>query len=212
MWDQANIKLTGGPHGIPRPVVTKIQRDRLMRAMAQTVAEYGYQETTVRRLLGRAGLSRRTYYELFEDKEDCFLVAYDEVVEHVLALVAEAYGGGERPEERIERALEAFLGFCAAEPDVARMCIVEVLAAGPAARDRRAATMERLSEMMAGALEELRGDPVLSLISARGLVGAVHELVYVPIDRGEVDRLPEIAGQIVSSQVAPLVAAKTPTG
>jgi AcrR family transcriptional regulator len=90
MWDQANIKLSGGPHGIPRPVVTKIQRDRLMRAMARTVAEFGYQDTTVRRLLGRAGLSRRTYYELFEDKEDCFLAAYDEVIDHVMGVVIES--------------------------------------------------------------------------------------------------------------------------
>jgi AcrR family transcriptional regulator len=208
MWDQANIKLTGGPHGIPRPVVTKIQRDRLMRAMARTVAEYGYQETTVRRLLGRAGLSRRTYYELFEDKEDCFLAAYDEAVEHVLGLMVEAYGEGESPEERIERGLRAFLQFCADEPDIARMCIVEVLAAGPAARARRAETMERLAGLMEDAMHELRGDRSLSTLAARGLIGGVHELIYVPIDRGEVEDLPDLAGQIVSSQIGPLVLAK----
>lgn len=205
MWDQANIKLTGGPHGIPRTVVTKIQRDRLLRAMARTVAEYGYQETTVRRLLGRAGLSRRTYYELFEDKEDCFLAAYDEAVDHVLELVAEAYGEGDSPQERIERGLRAFLQFCADEPDIARMCVVEVLAAGPAARARRAATMERLAGQMEGALNELRGDEKLSKLSARGLIGGVHELIYTPIDRGEVEHLPDLAEQIVSSQVVPLV-------
>jgi AcrR family transcriptional regulator len=205
MWDQANIKLTGGPHGIPRPVVTKIQRDRLMRAMAKTVAEYGYQETTVRRLLGRAGLSRRTYYELFEDKEDCFLAAYDEAVDHVLSLMVEAYGEGESPEQRIERALQAFLQFCADEPDIARMCIVEVLAAGPAARARRAETMERLAALMEGPLQELRGDKALSELAARGLIGGVHELIYVPIDRGEVQDLPDLASQIVSSQIGPLV-------
>ncbi|HEX2161618.1 MAG TPA: TetR/AcrR family transcriptional regulator [Thermoleophilaceae bacterium] len=205
MWDQANIKLTGGPHGIPRPVVTKIQRDRLMRAMAKTVAEYGYQETTVRRLLGRAGLSRRTYYELFEDKEDCFLAAYDEAVEHVLGLTVEAYHQGESPEAKIERGLRAFLQFCADEPDIARMCIVEVLAAGPAARARRATTMERLAGLMEGALNELRGDDRLSKLSARGLIGGVHELIYTPIDRGETEHLPDLADQIVSSQIAPLV-------
>ncbi len=208
MWDQANIKLTGGPHGIPRPVVTKIQRDRLMRAMARTVAEYGYQETTVRRLLGRAGLSRRTYYELFEDKEDCFLAAYGEAVDHVMELVAEAYGEGGDPQERIERGLTAFLQFCADEPDIARMCIVEVLAAGPAARARRAETMERLASLMEGALNELRGDEVLSKLASRGLIGGVHELIYVPIDRGEVEHLPELAEQIVSSQIAPLALAR----
>jgi AcrR family transcriptional regulator len=208
MWDQANIKLTGGPHGIPRPVVTKIQRDRLMRAMARTVAEYGYQDTTVRRLLGRAGLSRRTYYELFEDKEDCFLAAYDEVVDHVLGLVIEAYEEGGSPEEQIERGLRAFLQFCAEEPDVARMCIVEVLAAGPAARSRRAETMERLAGLMEEALQDLRGDRKLSKLAARGLIGGVHELIYSPIDRGEVEHLPELAEQIVATQVSPLVAAK----
>ncbi len=208
MWDQANIKLTGGPHGIPRPVVTKIQRDRLMRAMARTVAEYGYQETTVRRLLGRAGLSRRTYYELFEDKEDCFLAAYDEAIDHVLGLVVEAYRAGESPEQKIEQGLHAFLQFCADEPDIARMCVVEVLAAGPAARARRADTMERLSSLMEGALNELRGDEQLSKLSARGLIGGVHELIYTPIDRGETEQLPDLAEQIVSSQVAPLVLLK----
>jgi AcrR family transcriptional regulator len=205
MWDQANIKLTGGPHGIPRPVVTKIQRDRLMRAMAKTVAEYGYQETTVRRLLGRAGLSRRTYYELFEDKEDCFLAAYDEAVEHVLGLAVDAYRQGETPEEKVERGLRAFLQFCADEPDIARMCIVEVLAAGPIARARRAETMARLAEMLEGALNELRGDERLSKLSARGLIGGVHELIYTPIDRGETEALPDLAEQIVASQIKPLV-------
>jgi AcrR family transcriptional regulator len=209
MWDQANIKLTGGPHGIPRPVVQKIQRDRLMRAMAKTVAEYGYQEASVRRLLGRAGLSRRTYYELFEDKEDCFLAAYDEVVDHVLGLVVEGYEQGGTPEERIERGLTAFLEFCRDEPDIARMCIVEVLAAGPAARARRADTMERLAGLMEDALHELRGDRKLSKLAAQGLIGGVHELIYTPIDRGEVEDLPALAEQIVATQVTPLVLSKT---
>lgn len=208
MWDQANIKLSGGPHGIPRPVVQKIQRDRLMRAMAKTVAEYGYQETTVRRLLGRAGLSRRTYYELFEDKEDCYLAAYDEVVEHLLDAVAEAYASGESPEEQIERGLRAFLEFCRDEPDIARMCIVEVLAAGATARARRADTMERLASLMEGALQELRGDKKLSKLAAQGLIGGVHELIYTPIDRGETQNLPDLAEQIVATQVKPLALAK----
>lgn len=209
MWDQANIKLTGGPHGIPRPVVTRIQRDRLLRAMARTVAEHGYQDTTVRRLLGRAGLSRRTYYELFEDKEECFLAAYDEAVEHLLDLTAEAYGQDDAPEERIERALQALLRFCADEPDIARLCIVEVLAAGPAARARRAATMERLADLMEGALSELRGDAKLSKLAARGLVGGVHELIYTPIDLGETEQLRDLAPEIVASQVAPRVLLQT---
>ncbi|NLT07546.1 MAG: TetR family transcriptional regulator [Solirubrobacterales bacterium] len=209
MWDQANIKLTGGPHGIPRHVVSGIQRDRLLRAMARTVAEFGYQETTVRRLLARAGLSRRTYYELFEDKEECFLAAYDEVAEHVMALVEEAFAAGDGPEDRIERALRAYLGFWAQEPDIARMCVVEVLAAGPAARARRAAATDRFAELLAEPLLELRGDRRLSELSARGLVGGVQELIYGPIDAGQTEGLADLAEAVVASQVAPLALLET---
>ena len=200
MWDQANIKLTGGPHGIPRPVVTKIQRDRLMRAMAKTVAEFGYQETTVRRLLGRAGLSRRTYYELFEDKEDCFLAAYDEVVDHVLGLVVEAYEEGGAPEGQIERGLRALLRFCADEPDIARMCVVEVLAAGPAGRGRRAATMDRFAAMMESFLAEARPDRDLGPIAARALVGGAEEVIFGAIERND-PNLPALASEIANTQL-----------
>ena len=108
-----------------------------------------------------------------------------------------------------ERGLRAFLQFCADEPDIARMCIVEVLAAGPTARARRAETMDRLATLMEGALNELRGDERLSKLAARGLIGGVHELIYTPIDRGETEDLPDLAEQIVSSQIAPLVLLKT---
>lgn len=205
MWERSRVRLVGGPHGMPPELVGRIQRERLFGAMAEVVAERGYQGATVRALLGRAGISRKTYYELFADKEECFLAAYDEAVEHVLGLIVEAYAEGSSPEDRVRRALEAFLGFCAEEPAVARMCIVEVLAAGPRARERRAATMARLAELVEGALRELRGDDRLGTLAARALIGGVHELIYAPVDAGEVEDLPALAERIVSSQLAPLV-------
>lgn len=81
------IKLTGGPHGIPRAVVADVQRGRLLDATAEVVAESGYLTATVHMILKRAGISRRTFYELFKDKEDCFLQAYQEAVDHVIELV-----------------------------------------------------------------------------------------------------------------------------
>jgi hypothetical protein len=92
---------------------------------------------------------------------------------------------------------------------VARMCVVEVLAAGAAARARRVETMERLAGLMEEALSELRGgDPALSKLAAQGLIGGVHEVIYSPIDRGDVERLPELAEQIVATQIAPFVVTK----
>jgi AcrR family transcriptional regulator len=200
------VKLAPGPQGVPRDEVQRVQRDRLTAAMAHVVATVGYEETTVERVLVQAGVSRRTFYELFDDREDCFLAAYDEAMQRVLRVVTDAYLDGDVPERRIEAALEAFLEFLASEPELARMCVVEVFAAGPRARERRAAIMERLAQLVQHALGELRGDDKLDRLSAQALVGAVHELVYLPVDRRDSAALRGMASEIVATQVAPLVA------
>jgi AcrR family transcriptional regulator len=190
-----------------RAEAVRIQRERLMAAMAEVVGAVGYEETSVERVLVQAGMSRRTYYELFEDKEDCFFAAYDAAMRGVIRRVTEAYLDAERPERGIESALEAFLRFCAEERPVARMCVVEVFAAGPRVRARRAEAMEQLACLMEHALEQLRGDEKLDRLTAQALIGAVHELVYLPVDRGETDSLPGMASEIVATQIAPLVGA-----
>src|SRR6218665_1921951 len=137
-----SIKLTGGPHGIPRAVVHEVQRGRLLDALAEVIAEEGYLDTTVHKILKRAGISRRTFYEIFTDKEDCFLAAYQEASDHILVIVQRACRLGGTPEVRIENGLRALLEFGERDPQVARMCVVEAMAAGDKARQRRARTME----------------------------------------------------------------------
>jgi AcrR family transcriptional regulator len=204
MSRQQAVKLGPGAQRLPREEVGRIQRQRLLDAMAEVVAAVGYEETTVERVLTQAGVSRRTFYELFSDREDCFLAAYEAAMRDVFALVADAYLDCEQPERRIEAALEAFLRFCAANPSVARMCVVEVFAAGARARERRSELMERFAALLEHALGELRGDERLDRLAARALVGGVHEVIYGPIDAGAVAQLPALAREIVSSQIAPL--------
>jgi AcrR family transcriptional regulator len=204
---QQAVKLGPGAHGLPREDVDRIQRQRLFDAMAEVVAEVGYEEATVERVLAQAGVSRRTYYELFSDREDCFVAAYDAAMREAYKLVVDAYLDCATPARRIEAGLWAFLGFCAERPAVARMCVVEVFAAGTRARERRADFMERFAALMEHALGEMRGDRQLDRLAAQALVGGVHEVIYGPIDRGDVAGLPELAGEIVSSQIAPLVEA-----
>lgn len=200
------VRLAPGPQGVPKADVERVQRERLTAAMAHVVATVGYEETTVERVLVEAGVSRRTFYELFDDREDCFIAAYDDAMREVLRIVTDAYLDGDAPERRIEHALEAFLDFLAAEPELARMCVVEVFAAGPRARERRAAVMERLAQLVQHALGELRGDDKLDRLSAQALVGAVHELVYLPVDRRDSQALRGMAWEIVATQIAPLAA------
>lgn len=197
------IKLTGGPHGIPRAVVHEVQRGRLLDAMAEVIAEEGYPDTTVHKILARARISRRTYYELFKDKEDCFLVAYDEAIEYVFKLIDESCRTADTPERKIENGLRTVLEFCEREPKVARMLVVEVLAAGANARQRRAQTMQKLTSLVAESLSERCADGGEALLRARVLTGGVHELVYDALARDRTADLSRIAGEVAASYLSP---------
>lgn len=205
MWELSRqVRLFGGKHGVPAPVVSQVQRERLLEAMIVVAAESGYQEASVERILARARVSRRTFYDLFEDREACFLAAYDEVIAHVVALMVQAFNEGDTVDERMRGALQAFCDFCAEEPAAARACIVEVLAAGPRARARRSQAMERLARLVETGLRETLVDDRLRPLAARALVGGVHELVYQRVDRGEASMLPALAAEILSAQLVPL--------
>lgn len=202
MWDQASTKLPAGPHGLDPALVARVQRERILDATARVVAEIGYQDATVAKILDRARISKLTFYELFDNKEQCFLAAYDEAVAQALARIeractAEAQGS---PAQRLDAAIDALLGFLAEEPEVARLCVIEVLAAGPAGRQRRAATMDRLAELMAALLAEARPDRDLGPIAARALVGGAEEVLFTAIERGETD-LPALAQDIAATQL-----------
>lgn len=202
MWDQAATKLPAGPHGLDPALVTRVQRERVLEAMAAVVAEIGYQEATIRKILDRARISKITFYELFDNKEQCFLAAYDDALRQVFARVERACDAEALapPAQRLDAALDALLGFLAEEPDIARLCVVEVLAAGPSGRQRRAATMDRFAAMMESFLAEARPDRDLGPIAARALVGGAEEVIFGAIERGESD-LPALASEIAETQL-----------
>src|SRR5882724_5686675 len=133
-------RLPSGRHGLTREAVIASQRGRLVDAMAQVVAEKGYAAATVADVVERAGVSRRTFYEQFEDKEACCLAAYDVGLAAVLARIRDAVevnpAAGWR--DRARAGVEAFLALLASEPAFAQALQVEILTAGPAALDRRA--------------------------------------------------------------------------
>jgi len=157
-------RLPSGRHGLTREAVVASQRSRLIDAMAQVVAERGYPATTVADVVERAGVSRRTFYEQFADKEACFLAAYDVGLTAVLGRIKEAVegvperlppplSGGHPPppgpaagwRERARAGVEAFLALLASEPAFARSLQVEILTAGPAALERRAGMLTMFS-------------------------------------------------------------------
>jgi len=170
--------------------VTESQRNRIHQAMIEVVSDRGYPETRVVDVIGVAGVSRKTFYELFESKEDCFLAAYDELLDNLLGDATDAFESksGDPWAERVAAALEVLLEHLAAHPEEARFAIVEVLAAGPKALARRDAALRQFS----GFLESGRGESSVDLpgITAIAVVGGINELLYSEILHGAVGRLP----------------------
>lgn len=202
MWDQAATKLSAGPHGLDPTVVERVQRERVLEAMTRVVSEIGYQSATVSKILARARISKITFYELFDNKEQCFLAAYDDALAQAFERIERACEAEQLApaEQRLGAAIDALLDFLAEEPDVARLCVVEVLAAGPAGRERRADTMDRFAAMMETFLAEVRPDRDLGPIAARALVGGAEEVIYSAIERRESD-LPALAAEIADTQL-----------
>lgn len=170
--------------------MTESQRKRIHQAIIEVVSERGYPETRVVDVIGVAGISRKTFYELYESKEDCFLAAYDVLLGNLLSDTAKGFESeqGAPWAERIAAGLGALLEHIAKHPDEARFAIVEVLAAGPKALARRDAALRQFT----GFLESGRAETSVELpgITALSLAGGVNELLYSEILHGRASRLP----------------------
>jgi AcrR family transcriptional regulator len=161
-----------------------MQRRRLLSAFVEVLAEQGLEGASVGRVCKRAGVSRRTFYELFEDRDECLLAAFDAAVERLSQPVIAAYAparnapGRHHWRERIRAALTVLLEELEAEPDVARMCFVETLKAGPVVAERRAAVIGALvAAVEQGRAEAQRGGEPPPL-AGQGVVGGALSVVH----------------------------------
>jgi AcrR family transcriptional regulator len=141
-------RLPRGTHGLDPSLVAASQRTRLLEAVGRAVAAKGYAAATIDDVVRGAGVSKKTFYEHFDDKLGCFLAAYeaasDELYEHVRT--AQEHGGDWL--ERTRAGIGAYLRWLAAEPALARVFLIEIAAAGPAAAECRERLRDRYAERM----------------------------------------------------------------
>lgn len=150
------------------------RRDAIVAAMIQVAGEKGYADTAVADVIAEAGASRTTFYKHFSDKRECFLAAYDVAVEKTLATAELACAEGNDWPDRVRRALTAVVELFAAEPALGRTAIVEVASAGPDARQRYSAAIDRLSRLLESGR---RSEPALPPTTSLMAVGAVAGLI-----------------------------------
>ena len=200
--------MPSGRHGLTREAVAESQRGRLLFAMAEAVAEEGYAATSVSDVVERAAVSRRTFYELFPDKEACFLAAYDTGVEVILGQIRRDVGAlpavGWR--ERARTAVETYMRVLAGEPAFAWATHVEILAAGRRALERRAAILGVFTEVWRRFHEVARAEDatlrVLPEDAYRTLTGGLEELVRDRLRTQGAQSLPAYAEAVLHAALS----------
>lgn len=202
LLSRANGRFPAGVRRLPPELVKAIQRERILVAMLKAVNEIGYRALTVQDVLSRAGVSRPTFYEHFEDKEDCFLTAFDVSAERLQARVQAAVGEDGAWRDRLRRGLEALLRFIVEEPSAARTVIVEARASSPAGLKRRDELLDDFAACIdAEARRGLEEPP--SAIAAAGVVGGIESVLYARLQRGRTDELESLLPSLMYFAVLP---------
>lgn len=196
-------RLPAGRHGLPREFIAQNQRERIITALVETVAERGYNATTVAHITKAASVSRRTFYEHFDDKEACFLAAYEMVADHIrdsMQVAAEAF---EEWPQKVRAALATMLRFLAGEPDLARVCMIEPVAAGGEIAARHRASMQGFVEILKAGRPEHSGERPLPEATEATLVGGIVSLIVREINAGRTEQLEQLLPDLVELTLAP---------
>jgi AcrR family transcriptional regulator len=186
-------------------VIARSQRDRLLDAAVEVVAEKGYGSTTVADLTREAGISRTTFYAMFEDKEACFLAAYDTIVDALVRRVSVAYEAEDAWPQRARAGLAALLAALAEEPGLARLVLLDAVAAGPAAQRRYRAALQRLTPLFDEGRDFAMGGRNLPANTSRMAIGAVAGLISDELAEGRAEQLPDLLSDLLFATLVPYI-------
>ena len=179
-----------------------LRRGRILRALATTVAEKGYQATTIADIARAGRVSKTVVYAHFRDKEECLLELYARATDQVMGTVAGAKQAARAEglpwRDRVRAVIGAYLTALASSPAVAWTALVEIQAAGRPALELRRQVIDRYVGLLSGVAAELarqHPDEVrpVSRTMVLAAIGGINELIMARVERGDVERLPEDA-------------------
>jgi len=198
-------RLPRGRHDLPREFIARTQYDRLIDAMARTVAAKGF-AVPLTEVCAAAGVSTRDFYVHFEDKEACFMATFERGAALLQSSVNAAYNQpGDWP-TRIRRGLEILLHLLAAEPAFAHLAIVEMLAAGPRARERNREIVQNFQRFFAD-VPSRPGQPPVPAVVSEAVVAGVFGLLFNYVSGKRTTELPDLLPEITYFVLAPFIGA-----
>jgi len=199
------IRIPGSSYLLAWPMATtEPRRDLILAAMIRVVGANGYKATSVADVIEEAGTSRTTFYKHFDDKHDCFLAAYDMLVERVFGEVLSSCNGSEAWLDRMRGGLATIVELFALDPQLARTAVVEVAAAGAEARQRHWNAVARFTEFLDDG-RELAGGRELPENIALMSAGAVSGLIFDEVLAGRAERLPAMLPDLLFAMLVPYI-------
>jgi AcrR family transcriptional regulator len=200
-------RLPAGRHGLPREFVLENQRERIVTALVDTVALRGYKATTVADVTEAAGVSRRTFYEHFAGKEDCFATAYEMIAAHISDSMSAAAEVFEEWPMKVRAALATMLRFLSGEPEVAKVYALESVAAGGEISARHRDSLKGLAQVFREGRLGRDDEPPLPEVTEETLVGGVVSLIVREIVAGRTEQLGDLLPDLVELTLTPYLGA-----
>jgi AcrR family transcriptional regulator len=202
-------QLPAGRHGLPGDFVIAHQRQRMLAAVVEVCHAGGYGAMSVQDVVVAAGVSRKTFYLHFRDKEDVFLATYDDASHRIATTLRAAAEQEDDPVDRVRACLRALLDTVASAPALASLCLVEVLAAGPEALERRDALMGELVALVDECVaRELPASRRPSPLIAETLVGGIHDVLASRVMSGRAAEVPALLPDLMFALLLPYVGMK----
>jgi AcrR family transcriptional regulator len=191
--DELRSRRLPAGRGTPREEAARNQRERLFAALVATVATKGYEATRVADLEHLAGVSRSAFYKHFRDKEGCFLAAVEALIGTTIAAISHTDGRPPSEEERARGAFRSFVDLIVAQPAAARMCFVDIYAAGPRAVGVVEKATDAFEGFVGGMLEGMPGRAGMPPALVRAMVGGLRKVIHKRLYRGEEAELAALA-------------------
>ncbi|HEY2215909.1 MAG TPA: TetR/AcrR family transcriptional regulator [Solirubrobacteraceae bacterium] len=188
-------RLPTGAHGLTREQVEHDQRERLRSAMIELIAARGYPAVRILDLTQLAHVSRPTFYNLYADKEELLLSAYEDIAGRTTDCVARAYDEGDSPEQSLVLALQAFAEMSVAEPEAMTLALLGTFGAGPRALERRNRTTTALEQLVSAGREHAWSEQPRDL-TGKFLIGGIREVAATRLRQGRAEELPQLATEL----------------
>jgi AcrR family transcriptional regulator/DNA-binding MarR family transcriptional regulator len=193
---------------MPRVHVAEIQRNRMLAAAIDAVADVGYPRLTVAQVIARARVSRKTFYDAFADRDECFLAVFDGAVARAEREVRAAYEAAPSWRDGLRAGLARLLELMDDERALARVCVVDALGAGERVQVRRAELLGRLAQTVDRVRPKRSNAREPSPLTAEGVVGGVFAVLYNRLADGGEEPLAPLLGALMSMIVLPYLGAR----